>query len=293
VTLLDHLELSHPTTVAEALERLATPGAVPLAGGTDLVNGIRLGVTRPATVVDVSAVAELTVLDDGDPVVIGAGVTVRRLRTHPRLPSRLAALDDAAALLGGRQIQAQATVGGNLCNASPAAELATPLLVLGATAVIAGPAGTRRLPLAELWTGPRRTALEPGELLVRVELPAGVDASASAYRRLELRRSVDIALVSAACWLGLDGGHVTDARIALGAVAPTPMLVPDAAAALLGVDVTDGAALDAVCAQAGRLASAAARPIDDVRASARYRRAMTEQLVRRAVRAALTRGDRR
>lgn len=293
MTLLERVGMTRPATLAEALDHLAEPGARPLAGGTDLVNGIRLGADDATTVVDVTAVPELRVLDDGDPVALGAAVTVRELRTHPTLPARLPALDDAAALLGGRQIQAAATVGGNLCNASPAAELATPLLVLGAVATIAGPDGAREVPLARLWTGPGRTVVAPGELLVRVTLPSGLDATASSYQRLELRRSVDIALVSASAWLQLDGEHVVDARVAVGAVAPTPRLVPEAGAALIGLAVADEAAVETRCRRAGAAAAAAARPIDDVRASAEYRRAMTDQIVRRAVRRAIARrGDR-
>lgn len=290
MTALDHLAVVRPTSLAEAVRALGEPGAMALAGGTDLVNGIRLGAVTPQVVVDISAVPELVILDDGDPVVIGAGVTVRALRTHPTLGARLPALADAAALLGGRQIQALATVGGNLCNASPAAELSTPLLALGATARLVGPSGTRRRPLSELWAGARRTTLAPGELLEAVELPGGGDGTASAYHRLELRRSVDIALVSASCWVAIDGGRTTDARLALGAVAPTALLVPEAAEALVGLDPSRPEAVEAALVETGRRAAAAARPIDDTRASAAYRRAMTAQVVQRAARAALERG---
>jgi carbon-monoxide dehydrogenase medium subunit len=294
MTLLEQVELVRPATLPEALAALAGPGARPLAGGTDLMNGLRLGATDATTVVDVTGVPELRVLDDGDPVRIGAAVTVRELRMRPGLPARLPALADAAALLGGRQIQAAATVGGNLCNASPAAELATPLLVLGATAFVAGANGERQHALAELWAGPGRTVLAPGELLVRLDLPAGLDATASAYQRLELRRSVDIALVSASCWLQFEHDQVVAARVAVGAVAPTPLLVPEAGAELVGLSRRDETAVAAACARAGAAASAAARPIDDIRASAEYRRAMTDQVVRRAVRRAIARGgDRR
>lgn len=295
-TLLDRVTYTRPTALADALALLAEPGAVALAGGTDLVNGIRLGATEPRSVVDIGAVPDLRAIDDGEPVSIGAGVTIREFREHPTLARRLLALADAAALLGGRQIQAMATFGGNLCNASPAAETATPLLVLGAAARIAGAGvsgnGERAVPLAELWTGPGSTVLEPGELLVAIELPAGLDGTASAYRRLELRRSVDIALVSASCWLQLDGQRITDARIGLGAVAPTPVLAAEAAAELIDVEVADAGRLSRAIARCTLAAARMARPIDDHRASAEYRTAMVETMVGRAVEDAANRARR-
>jgi carbon-monoxide dehydrogenase medium subunit len=200
----------------------------------------------------------------------------------------LAALTDAAALFGGRQIRNVATVGGNLCSASPAAELATPLLVLDATAEVVGPGGARDVALADLWAGPRRTVLAPGEVLRAARLPAGVAGSASAYQRLELRRSVDIALVSVSARLDVADGEVVGARLAVGAAAPTPFRAEEAEALLVGLPVAAGAGDPRVAAAAAAVAGAA-RPIDDVRASAAYRRAMLEVVAVRAVAAALAR----
>lgn len=298
---------ARPSSVAEAVALLtAQPGARPLAGGTDLMNELRLGVARPPLVVDIDGLAELRgVQERDDEVVIGAGVTMRALRGHPVL-ARLGALADAARLLGGPQVQAAATLGGNLCTASPAAETATPLLVHAATAVLAGPDGAREVPLDAFWTGPRRTVLAPGELLVALRLepdahptaapspahPTAAPSPRSAYRRLQLRRSVDIAVVSASARLQVTDGAVTGARIAVGAVAPTPLLVAGADEPLLGLPVGDpGRAAEPATArgvvEAARRCAAAATPIDDVRASARYRSGVLDEVVRRAVLAAL------
>lgn len=279
-----------PATVKDAIAALGSvPGARPLAGGTDLMNALRMEPDRPPLVVDLTGVAGLrAIAEDGDAVLLGAGATMRAILVSPAA-SGLPALADAARLLGGRQIQAVATVGGNLCTASPAAETATPLLVHDAHVVVAGEDGERTLPLAELWDGPRSTVLGPAELLRAVRATTG---GRSAYRRMQLRRSVDIALVSCAARLTDDGGAVTDARVAVGAVAPTPRLVPAAAAALVGAPVPEpGRALPrataAAVAEAARACVAAAAPIDDVRASARYRLAVLEVVARRALLAAL------
>ena len=271
-----------PTSVAEAARLLAeVPGARPLAGGTDLMVQMRLGHRRVERVVDVTRIQQLLGIDHEDGS-IGAGVRMRELLADPLVADRYTALVEAARLLGGRQIQAMATLGGNLCNASPAAETATPLLVHDTVAVIEGSQGQREVAVDELWTGPGSTVLAPDELLVRLR-PGAVEGR-SAYRRIELRRSVDIAVVSAAARLHVVAGEVRVARVAIGAAAPTPRRVPDAEAALVGVGVHD---LDPAIERAAVLASAAAEPIDDTRAGAGYRRAMVATLAARALRGCL------
>lgn len=291
-----HPPYVRPSSVAEAVALLAgEPGARPLAGGTDLMNELRLGVARPPLVVDLDGLDELRRVEDhGDEVVLGSGVTMRTLRGHPVL-ARLGALGDAARLLGGPQVQAAATVGGNLCTASPAAETATPLLVHGAVAVLASPEGTREVPLVDFWTGPRRTVLAAGELLTAVRVVGG---GRSAYRRLQLRRSVDIAVVSCSARVEVTDGVVTGARVAVGAVAPTARLVIGADEPLLGVTVVpDRADLPTpatarAVVDAARRCAAAAAPIDDVRASARYRLGVLEEVARRTLLAVLGHDER-
>jgi carbon-monoxide dehydrogenase medium subunit len=281
-------DYARPTTVAEAAALAARPGAMLLAGGTDLMNELRLGVVRPSLLVDLGDIEELARLEVDGRVSIGAAVTVRALLASPAIRERFPVLVDAGTLLGGRQIQASATVGGNVCHASPAAELATPLVVLDATAVVEGAGGRRELPAAELWAGPRRTVLAADEVLVALHLPEPA-APTSAYQRMELRRSVDIALVSASVNLPLADGVVTGARVAVGAAAPTPLRVPAAERALDGVAPADAPRFAAAVAQASALCRDASSTIDDVRASAGYRRAMVAVTAGRAMHAAAAR----
>ncbi|QWF21285.1 FAD binding domain-containing protein [Nocardioides sp. LMS-CY] len=280
-----------PGSVDDALRVLSErPRAHLLAGGTDLLNDLRHGVIEPGDVVDLAGVAELGGLDEApDGVRIGATVTMRELLAAP-LGDRLRALREAADLLGGRQIQAAATVGGNLCQGSPAAEVATALLAHGALVDVAGPRGRRTMPVAELFAGPRRTTLAPEEILVAIRVGVADAGWSSAYRRIDLRRSVDIAIVSASAALDIDAGVVRSARVAVGAARPVPFLVPEAAAALEGVAVGDEAALAAAAGRAAEAARSASSPITDVRAGAEYRRAMVGVVVERAVRAAVEEG---
>jgi carbon-monoxide dehydrogenase medium subunit len=277
-----------PGDVAEAVEALASEErGVALAGGTDLMNDLRLGLSHPTLVVDTAGLADLRGFSLDGGAVLGAGTTMASLLRSPEVRRRYPALAEAAALLGGRQMQTVATVGGNLCHASPAAETATPLLVYDTVATVAGPGGRREVPLGEFWRGPRATCLAPGELLVELRIPESVGHSA--YRRLELRRSVDIAIVSASVRVVHNGSTVTGARIALGAVAPVPLRVPAAEEALVGVEITDDAGLRAAVAAAADVCRSTARPIDDTRASARYRASMVEVVAGRCVDAALAR----
>ena len=280
---MTHPHYARPTSVAETVDLLeANPSARPIAGGTDLMVQMRLGHRRPDLVIDTGDLEELHRLEAGDSSVIGAAVTLRDFLADAELVARHPALAQAANLLGGRQIQAQATFGGNVCNASPAAETTTPLLVYDAQAEIAGPAGNREVPLADFFAGPGRTTLLPGELLVALRLPGGGADQRSAYRRMELRRSVDIAIVSASAWFEVEDGLISGARVAIGAVNAVAQRVPAAEAALLGVPV-ESPALEQAVAEAANHCREASRPIDDTRASARYRAAMVEVIAHRTM----------
>jgi CO/xanthine dehydrogenase FAD-binding subunit len=278
-----------PSTLEHAVATLRqNPGACLLAGGTDLVNDMQHGLVAPTVVVDTADLAELRGLALGPQgIVIGAATSMREL-LRSGLGPRLRALQQSGNLLGGRQIQAVATIGGNLCQASPAAEVATPLLVHAARVTVAGSRGLRTLDLADLFAAPRRTTLGDDELLVDVRVGGEDSAWTSAYCRIELRRSVDIAIVSASVALDVVDQTIRAARVAIGAAGPVPFLVPDAARRLEGVrvegaDGRPGAALAAAAAAAGEAAMVSARPISDVRASADYRRAMVGVVVQRAV----------
>lgn len=279
---LARFEYAAPTSLDAALDLLARhgEGARPLAGGTDLLLMLRSGRRKAAVLVDLKRVPGLAGIAEGGGLRVGALASHADLGASPVLAvPALRAVAEGARWVSGPQIRNRGTVGGNLCNASPAADLAPPLLALGATVEVARwGAATRTLPLEGLFAGPGRTTLAPGDLLVGIGLPASPPRTGSAYERAT-RVAIDIALVgvAAAVTLAADG-RVAAARVALGAVAPTPVLSPGAAKALVG-RVPEASAL----AAAARAAAAEARPITDVRASADYRRHLVEVLARRAL----------
>jgi len=284
-------ELALPTSVDECLEILARrgPDAKVVAGGTDLLPQLKNGLLKPAWVVDLSGVAELrTVRDaDGGGLTIGASVTARELELDPRVRSRFPSLAESAALVGSVQVRNLATLGGNLCNAAPSADMAPPLLALDAEAIIAGPSGRRRVPMASFFVGVRRTVLGPGELLLELAVPAPAAASGGQYLRHTPRRELDIAVVGVASQLTLAGGRCVKARIALAAVAPVPLRASEAERALEGQAVTPER-----IEQAAALAAEATRPIDDHRGSIAFRRHLSRVLTRRTLTTALARASR-
>lgn len=283
-------EIVLPAGVDDCLRALGEDGAGTkvLAGGTDLVPQLKNGVVKPARVVDLSGVARLRRLDGapGGGVRIGSTVTARTLEQHPLIRAEYRALAESAALVGSVQVRNLATVGGNLCNAAPSADMAPPLLALDAEAVVAGPPGERRVPLASFFTGVRRTVLGPGELLVELVVPPPGPRSAGSYLRHTPRRELDIAVVGVAAQLTLSNGVCATARIALAAVAPVPLRATAAEQILVGQPPTPER-----IAQAADLAVEAARPISDQRGSADFRRHLVRVLTRRTLTAALARAQ--
>lgn len=281
-------ELSLPNSVEECLPLLAAHGANAkvLAGGTDLLPQLKNKVLWPARVIDLSAVRELRVLEggNGQGLRVGAAVTARELELDPRVRSRYPGLAESGALVGSVQVRNLATVGGNLCNAAPSADMAPPLVALDAEAVIAGPKGRRRVPLASFFVGVRKTVLAPDELLVELSVPALPPHSGGCYLRHTPRRELDIAVVGVASELTLEGGVCAKARIALAAVAPTPVRATAAEGALVGQRVTPE-----LIERAAALAVEAARPISDQRGSAEFRRHLVRVLTRRTLTTALAR----
>jgi CO/xanthine dehydrogenase FAD-binding subunit len=272
-------------SVDEAIAAISA-GARPVAGGTDLVVGARQGkAPLPESIVAIDRLAELRGIRE-----LGGGLELGALVTHADIVSsavvleRYTALADASAIVGSHATRAHGTIGGNVMNASPAMETGGPLICLGASAVLRSAKGERSVPVEELFTAPGRTSAEPGELLARIELPAQAAGTGSCYLRLEYRRQMEIAVVGVTAAVVLDGGVVTAGRVAITALAPTIRRVPEAEAALVG---SDGGA-EATAAGAAAAASAAL-PISDVRASARYRRAMTAVIARRAIEVAVAR----
>lgn len=271
-------EYHKPATVAEAIRlREATPGARFIAGGTDLWVRMRRGYEAPPELVSLRAVRELSDLDLGEPARIGALVTLADLARSAGCRGRFPALVDAALAMGSVQVRNVATVGGNLCNASPAADLAPALLAYDARAEIRSAKGRRETALADFFLGPGRAALEPGEILAAVLVPSPGRGARSAFLRRG-RVRMDLALASVAVRLEEDGGVLKGVRVAVGAVAPTPRRLPEVEALLEGRRPEP-----ALFAEAGRAAAGCVAPITDLRASEGYRRHLVGVFVRRAL----------
>ena len=283
-------DLATPVSIDECLKLLTDHGADTklVAGGTDLLPQMKNGLIKPARVVDLSGVAQLQVLapDDGRGFRIGAAVTARQLERDPRLQSAYASIAESGALVGSIQVRNLATIGGNICNAAPSADMAPPLVALEAEAVIVGPRGRRRVPIAAFFVGVRRTVLEADELLVEFVVPQPGPRSGGSYLRHTPRRELDIAVVGVASQVTLTDGVCSKARIALAAVAPIPVRATAAEQALEGQPLTPS-----LIEQAATLAVEAARPISDQRGSAEFRRHLVRVLTRRTLTSALARAS--
>ena len=258
-----------------------------LAGGTDLLIFMRNGRKSPDFIIDAKKIPELTRVQlDADRLTIGAAVSCRTIWEHPEIAERFPALTDAATLIGGIQIQGRATFGGNLCNAAPSADTVPPLIVYGAIAHIISARGERDVPVEEICTGPGRTSLAPDEILVSLSIPAPPANSGAAFLRFIPRNEMDIAVANAAARVDLDDSGATfkTARIAIGAVAPTPLFVEAAGAALSGKPVNDASISDAA-----KIARDASTPINDMRGTIEHRKQLVEVLTTRALRCAIAR----
>jgi carbon-monoxide dehydrogenase medium subunit len=274
--------LHRPENLGAAIElaRERGPEARYLAGGTDLIIEINRRRRTPSDLISLDRLAELSGIElHPDRVEIGALTTMKTIECDARLRGPLGALPEAARVVGGHQIRNVATLGGNIANASPAADLLPMLLVLDAEVVLAGAAAARRLPLGRFLRGPGVTACEPGELLRRVDFGRPPANAATAFLKAGRRRAMEISIVCVAALLALDEqGRVREARIALGAVGPTALRATPAEAILRGAEPSV-AALRA----AGAAAASHCAPISDVRASAWYRRRLVAALVPRAL----------
>ena len=258
--------------------------AFPVAGGTDLVIDRRLGRIEPEWLVDLSRLDDLRGVEwSVDAVTIGALTTIRAIELDPSLAARAAAIVDAARVLGSVQVRTMATLGGNLAHATPSAEMAPPLLVHDARVDVVGPAGRRSIALEDLFEAPGRTSLGSAELLASVRVPVTDDA-ASCYLRQTVRWAMDLAGVGVAVLVRVADGVIADAHVALGAVAPVPLLVPEAARVVVDSPFDERSAHEA-----GEVAADASRPITDARGPDDYRRHVVGVLVARALRVAWSR----
>lgn len=279
-----------PTTIDEAVRLLQeTGGARPLAGGTDLVVQMKERATRfpyPETIVSLDRVSELRGIEaEGEALRIGAGATMTDIANNPTIRKRYPALAEGAGVVGSLQTMNMATVGGNVCNAAPSADTVPALLAYEAEAVIVGPGGRRTLPLAEFFKGPGLTSLEANELLTELRLPAQPANTGSTYERNTPRKQMDIAVVGVAVSLTLSGDTIERARVALGAVASTPIRAANAEEALNGQPANE----DTFTKAATAAATQDATPIDDVRASAAYRRHLVKVMTSRLLAEAASR----
>ena len=277
-----------PNTLDQAVALLAAEAgeARVLAGGTDLLVQMRTDVIDPVLVVDIKGISETRqIKEESGGFRVGAAVTGAELKEHPKLKTAWPGIVEAANLIGSTQVQGRATMGGNLCNGSPAADSVPALIAAGAKASIVGPKGRRDVPVEDIMLAPRKLSLAKGEIIASFLLPAKAPHTADAYLRFIPRTEMDIAVVGCGICLTLDAkGVCTAARVSLGAVAARPLLVAEAAKALIGTKVDDGALqkLDAA-------AQAACQPIDDKRGTKEYRIKVAGVLARRAAQIALER----
>ena len=275
-------ELFRPTSKKEAVDLLAKHGgkAKVLAGGTDLVVLMRAGKVTPDVLVSLNRLDELRHLsfnpDDG--LRIGALVTHSELIENNDVLERYPVLAETARTIGGPPVRNAASVAGNLCHAAPSADFAPPLLALDASVVLFGPEGERTVPLSKFFKSPNKTALAQNEILTEIRVPRPAEGSGASYQKLGVRSAMEIAMVGVAASLTRTNGKCSNVRVALGSVAPTPILAQSAAKAV------EGKAPSAeVFAEAGEAAAAESKPITDIRASAEYRKKMVAVLTRRAL----------
>ena len=275
-------EYARPDSVSEALVLLRdVPGARLLNGGTDLLVGLRKGTLRPPLVVDLKRAADLAQgIEERDGMLrISATTPLTQVIGDERVRTHFPALVEAAQVVGSIQIRNRATLAGNVCNASPAADTATPLLVYDAVVVVEGTTGQRRIPLDDFFVGPGRTALAAGELVTAIELPLPAERIGAAFARMTRRRGVDLATVNLCCAVSSRGAT----RFAFGAVGPRPFIVTDESGLLADPAVTAEAQEGALHRLTDR-----ATPISNVRASREYRERMLFVLSRRALERART-----
>lgn len=284
---MKRFDYASPRSLEEAVQiKSAHPRAQLLAGGTDLLVQLRARRKETDLVVDIKHVPELNELsyDPARGLILGAAVPCYRIYGDRAVRRVYPALAEVANLIGGTQIQGRASAGGNLCNAAPSADFIPILIALRAACRIAGAGGTRTVAVEDFCTGPGRNVLQPGELLVSLDLPPPDPHSGARYLRLIPRNEMDIAIAGAGVAVVLDDGVFRSARIALASVAPTPLYVREAGEALAGKPVN----AENIQA-AAELARAAAKPITDMRGTTEYRRHLCAVLTRRALEAAVQR----
>jgi len=257
-----------------------------LAGGTDLLVQIKSGIKKPDLVIDVKKIVELNSIDEvsENEFVIGASVSGANLNRNKKFASLWPGVLEAFRLIGSEQIQGRASLGGNLCNGSPAGDSVPALIAAGCLAVIAGPDGRKELPIEEFHTGPGRTILNNGEMLVSLKFPKREKNSADAYLRMTPRTEMDIAVVGCGVNITLENDICTSARVSLGAVAPTPLLIKEASEIMTGTNLNDE-----VLEKVSKLCMDSCNPINDKRGTIEYRTKVAGVLFKRTTLIAIDR----
>ena len=277
-----------PTSLSEAIAIVASDGqrVRALAGGTDILVQLRARRRLPDTLLDVKSIPEMNQLsyDSASGLTIGAAVPCCKIYEDSNVKNHYPALIDCTSIIGGIQIQGRATVGGNLCNAAPSADSIPALIAYNATASIAGPNGTRIVPVQDVCKSPGETILSSNELLVSINVPNPAPNTGARYIRFIPRNEMDIAVVGAGVFVELDGDNIKSARLSLASVAPTPLFLKEASESLEGQAISDE-----TIRKASGLAQKAAKPITDMRGTVEYRLQLCEVLTRRALNTAIER----
>jgi len=277
-----------PASIGEACALLAEDpgGSAVFAGGTDILVDLKAGLKHHRRLVSLGRIEELKRIEigaDGN-LKIGATATINMIARHQGIKERFPGINDAAMSLAAEQVRNQATVAGNLCMAVPSADMAPILLAHGATMRVVSPAGEREVPLREFFVGPRETVLEPADVVVAIDVPPPVPGTGDASLRQGGRVSLSLPMASAAAVVVMDGKVCREAAVALGAVAPTPIMATAAGETVVGRELTEE-----VLGEAGKQAAEAAVPIDDIRATKEYRLELVRVLTRRVLIAAAAR----
>ena len=275
-------------TIDEAVQahNQANGSARFLAGGTDLLVQIKSGIKKPNLVIDVKKIVELNNIEEisENEFIVGASVSGANLNRNKKFASLWPGVIEAFRLIGSEQIQGRASLGGNLCNGSPAGDSVPALIAAGCTAIIAGPDGKKELPIEEFHTGPGKTVLKNGEMLVSLKFPKRESNSSDAYLRMTPRTEMDIAVVGCGVNLTLDNDICTSVRVSLGAVAPTPLLIKEASDIMVGTNLNSE-----VLEKVARICMDSCNPINDKRGTIEYRIKVAGVLFKRATLIAIDR----
>jgi carbon-monoxide dehydrogenase medium subunit len=257
-----------------------------LAGGTDLLVQIKSGIKKPNLVIDIKKIVELNSINEvsDNEFKVGAAVSGANLNRNKKFANSWPGVLEAFRLIGSEQIQGRASLGGNLCNGSPAGDSVPALVAAGCNVTIAGPNGSRNIPIETFHTGPGKTVLENGEMLVSINFPKRAANSGDAYLRMTPRTEMDIAVVGCGVNITMENGVCTNARVSLGAVAPTPLLINEASEIMVGTDINSD-----IIQRVSKICMEACNPINDKRGTIDYRTKVAGVLFKRTVLTAIDR----